>query len=126
MFINGRLKGLNKWIPTGGQFLPMINLGLSLKWKYVQKNLKKNIISEIINKIIPQRIPAETILVCWPKYVASVRTSFHQENAITMIKIIAEKVPCHKKFWNLIIKDNVKNQERIAVFKGQNEGSVIW
>lgn len=66
VFINGTPKGLNAWIPIGGQVAPSSTLGDKLLWKKAQKNEKKNITSEQINKSIPHRKPVSTMYVCKP------------------------------------------------------------
>ena len=80
VFTKGTSKGLNVFIPFGGQILPISIVGDKLAAKKAQKKATKNIISETINKIIPYLKPNWTILVWTPSKVPSRVTSLHQKN----------------------------------------------
>jgi len=66
VFSSGTCRGLNGWIPVGGQVDPISIVGDSLLWKNAQKNDTKKRISETINRIMPHRRPFVTIFVCIP------------------------------------------------------------
>lgn len=107
---------MGKLIPIGGHLDPKIDLGFSIPWKYVQKNLKKNIHSLIMNKIIPKDNPFCTTLEWRPKKVLSEITSCHHRNNTMFIKI----KPINKWFDGLPI-----NQEIIPVIKIKHDMAVI-
>jgi hypothetical protein len=51
--MSGISRGLNVFIPLGGQIFPNSIEGAKLAEKKPQKNAKKNITSETINKMTP-------------------------------------------------------------------------
>lgn len=89
----GIWKGLNGWIPLGGQINPISIEGANLLWKNAQKKEIKKKTSEVINKIIPQRNPMETESECLPWKVPSRVISRHH----WYIVIIVIKIPKSKR-----------------------------
>ena len=87
VFNKGTEKGFRGSIPTGGHATPISTEGDKLLWKNAQKNEKKNRTSEIINNRNPIFKPKTATLVWWPWKVASLTTSFNQENIQEIIKI---------------------------------------
>lgn len=83
----GTFIGLKALIKNGGHVWPISNIGLSLEWKYAQKNEEKNNTSEIMNKIIPIFSPFITIDWWNPCIEDSRLTSFHHINDLIRIII---------------------------------------
>jgi len=126
VFNRGTWKGLNTWIPKGGQTLPISTLGDNLLWKKAQKKLKKKKISETINKAIPHRKPNSVIDVCNP-WIAPSREMSRHHWTITNPN---NNSPVKNKFiefkWNQETMPVVKYNPPIDPNKGQGDSSTIW
>lgn len=126
MFNKGIWKGLNPWIPVGGQIAPTSIFGDNLLWKNAQKNETKRKTSEIINKIIPHRKPTPTLKEWNPWSVPSRLISRHHWVATIVALTIPVKNNKGLKVWNHCTIPTVKVNAAIALAMGQGLILTKW
>jgi len=126
VFSSGTCKGLNGWIPVGGQVDPSSIVGDRLEWKNAQKNDTKNRTSDTINRIIPHRSPVVTIFVCSPWYVPSRVTSRHHWIMVNTVMIAPIASNLSSYWWNHLINPIKVTIAPIAPVRGHGLLFTIW
>lgn len=123
---SGTFIGLKASILSGGQLCPISIHGLTLEWKYAQKNDKKNNTSDLINKIIPILRPSIILLKWDPCLRASRTTSFHQKKAVAIRNLIAGRDSIIDFEENLFTIKEVLNQIESEVITGHGLRVIMW
>lgn len=118
--------GLKASIFSGGQFWPISIHGLTLEWKYAQKNETKNNTSDVINKIIPIFSPSMILLKWDPCLSASRTTSFHHKKAVAIRNINAGSDIVKDFEENLLTIKEVDSQIVRDVSNGHGLNVIMW
>lgn len=126
VFKRGIFIGLKELIIIGGQNCPNSMLGLTLLWKYDQKNDAKNNTSDEMNRIIPIFIPLITLIWWNPCLLVSLITSFHHKYEMHVVIVIdIRKGSIIFILFQIVADDNIDMIEKDAI-RGHGLISTMW